>query len=103
MVVGIAFGRRAMVILLADIEFAADDGLYTSVLSRVYEVDCAKNIAVVGHGHSRHAQLFYPLTKFFDITGAVKQRVIGVQVQVNELGHGVKLVYRNRDRGKPGD
>ena len=58
------------------------------MLGRVDEVDCAKNVAVVGHGHGRHAQLFYALAEFFDVTGAVEHGVVGMQVQVDELGHG---------------
>ena len=88
MVVGIAFGRRAVVIFFADVEFAADDGFHARLLSRVDKMDCAKDIAVVGHGHGRHAQLFHALAKLFDITGAVEQGVVRVQVQVDELGHG---------------
>ena len=57
MVISISFGRGAMVVFLADIEFAADDRLHARMLGRVNKMDCAKNIAVVGHGHGGHAQL----------------------------------------------
>ncbi len=87
-VVAIAFGRGAVVVFLADVEFAADDGLHARMFRSVDKVDCAKNIAVVGHGHGGHAQLFHALAKFFDITGAVEQGVVRVQMQVDELGHG---------------
>ncbi len=90
MVVGVAFGRRAMVVFLADIEFAADDRLHARMLGCVDKMDCAKNIAMVGHGHGGHAQLLHALAKLFDITGAVQQGVVRVQVQVDELGHGVR-------------
>jgi hypothetical protein len=59
------------------------------VFGRVDEVHRAKNITVVGHGHGGHAHFLYPLAELFDITGAVEQGVVGVQVQVNELGHGL--------------
>jgi hypothetical protein len=47
----------------------------------------AKNVPVVGHGHGRHAQLLHALAKLFDVAGAIKQGVVGMQVQVDELGH----------------
>jgi hypothetical protein len=51
-------------------------------------VDGAKNVAVIGHGHGWHAQLAYMLAEFFDITSAIEQGIVGMQVQVDELGHG---------------
>src|SRR5580700_2587293 len=47
----------------------------------------AKDISVVSHGHGRHAHFFHTLAKFFDVAGAIQQGVIGMQVQVDELGH----------------
>ena len=103
-VVGVAFGRCAVIVLLADVEFAADDGLHPGVLGGVDEVNCAKDVAVVGHGHGGHTHLFHALTELLDVTGAVEHGVVRVQVQVDELGHGsVGLVYRNRGRGKLGN
>jgi hypothetical protein len=58
------------------------------MFGRVDEMDCAKNIAVVGHRHGRHPQFLHAIAEFFDITGAVEQGVVRVQVQVYELGHG---------------
>jgi hypothetical protein len=51
-----------------------------------------KNVSVVGHGHGRHAQFLHVLAELFHVTGAVKQGVVGVEVQVNELRHGLWLV-----------
>ncbi len=87
-VVAVAFGRGAVVVFLADVEFATNDGLDSGMLRSVDEVDCAKDVAVVGHGHGGHAQLFYAVAEFFDVTGAVEQGVVRMQVQVDELGHG---------------
>ncbi len=67
-------------------------GFTPACLRGVDEVDCAKNVAVVGHGHGGHAQLFHTLAEFFDVTGAVEHGVVGVQVQVDELGHGVCVI-----------
>jgi hypothetical protein len=43
---------------------------------------------VIGHGHGGHAQLLHALAELFDVTGAIKKGIVGVQVQVDELGHG---------------
>ncbi len=89
-VVRVAIGRRAlnvMVGLFADVKFASDDGLHTCMLGGIDEVDGAENISVVGHGHSRHPHLFYALAELFDITGAIEQGIVRMEVQVDELGH----------------
>jgi hypothetical protein len=48
-------------------------------------MDCAKNIAVVGHGHRRHAQFVDALHKFLNVAGAVEQRIITMQMKMDEL------------------
>ena len=54
-----------------------------------------KMLVLVGHGDSRHAQFLHSLDEFLDVAGAVEHRVVGMQVQVNELGHGF---FENRLR-----
>ena len=93
-VVGIALGRRAVVVFLANVKLATDDRLNVKFVRGVDEMHRAKNISVVGHGNRGHAQLFHALAKLFDIAGAIKQGVVGMQVQVDELGHGLSLVLR---------
>ena len=79
MIVGIAFGGGAVVVFFADVEFAADDRLHARMLmSSIYEVDRAKNVAVIGHRHGRHAQLLHMLAELFHVTGAVKHGIVGV-------------------------
>jgi hypothetical protein len=58
----------------------------------------AENIAVVGHGHSGHAKLFYTMAKLLDVTGAVEHGIVSVKVKVNELGHSdsSSLLWRAR-------
>ena len=97
MVVGVAVGRSALdavIILLTHVKLAANDGLDPGSFGGVYEMDRAKNIAMVGHGHGGHAQLFHALAKLFHVTGAVKQGVVGVEMQVDKLGHGLSLILR---------
>jgi hypothetical protein len=40
---------------------------------------------VVGHGHRGHAKLLNPVNEFLDVASAVEQRVIAMQMQVDEL------------------
>ena len=100
MVVGVAFGRGAVIVLFADVKFAADDRLDAVLVRRVDEMHRAKNIAVVGHGHGGHAQFLYALAELFDVASAVEHGIVGMQVQVDELGHGLVLVYRNGRGGR---
>ena len=90
MVVSIAFGRGpfdVVIVLLADVKLATDDRFDARCFGRIHEVDGAEYIAVIGHGHGGHAQLFHALDKFFHVAGAVQHGVIGMEMQVNELGH----------------
>jgi len=54
----------------------------------------AEDVTVVGHGNGRHAELLHAMAELFYVAGAVEQRVIGVEMQVNELGHGLSLILR---------
>jgi isopentenyl phosphate kinase len=45
---------------------------------------------VIGHGHGGHAKFLHALAQFVDITSAIEQGIVRVQMQVNELGHWVK-------------
>jgi hypothetical protein len=94
MVVGITLGRRAVIVFLADVKLATDDGLHIEFMRGIDEMYRSKNVAVVRHRDRGHAQLFHALAKFFDITGAIKQGIVGMQVQVDELGHGLSLILR---------
>jgi ketol-acid reductoisomerase len=55
----------------------------------------AKNIAVVGHGHRGHAELVDALDEFLNVASAVEQRIIAMQMQVDELvlGHEAAFGY----------
>ncbi len=93
MVVSVAIGGSALdvvIVFLADVEFAADDGFDVILVRRIYEMHRAENISVIGHGDGGHAEFFDALAKFFDVASAVEQRIIGVEVQVDELGHGAR-------------
>src|SRR6516165_7712793 len=95
MVVSIPFGRHALdivVLFLADIKLAADNWLHPGLVGGVYEVHGAENVPVVGHRHRRHTQLFHVLDELFYVTGAIKHGIVGVEMQVDELGHEVSMI-----------
>jgi len=97
MVVGVAVGRGAfdvVIVFFADVELAADDGLDSLFVGGIDEMHGAENISVIGHGDGWHAKLLHALAEFFDVAGAVEQRVIGMEVQVYELGHGARSHFR---------
>ena len=60
------------------------------LVRRIHEMHRAENVAVIGHGHGGHAEFLHALAELFDVTSAIEQGIVGVQMQVNELGHGVK-------------
>jgi hypothetical protein len=81
-----------VVVFLADVKFASNNRFHALLVRRIHEVDRAKNVAVVGHGHGRHTQLAYMLAELFDVTSAIEQGIVSMQMQVDELGHGLSLV-----------
>src|ERR1700739_717123 len=88
-VVGISVGRGAVdvvIVFLTNVKFATNNGLHAGGLRGIDEVHGAKNISVVGHGHGGDANFLFPLAKLFDVAGAVKHRVVGMQMKVDELG-----------------
>ncbi len=76
---------RAVVFVLADVEFAAEDGLDGLLLHGVEEVDCAVDVAMVGHGGGGLADFAEVAGEFVDVAGAIEERVIGVKMKVGEL------------------
>ena len=85
-----------MVLVLADVELAAEDRLDALLLGRVEEMHRAVDVAVVGHGDGLLAQPRHALTELVDVAGAVQQRVFGVQMKVGKFGHG----YIDFSRGR---
>src|SRR5271170_3618790 len=79
MVVGIALGWRSfnpVVILFADIQLTANDRFDSYLLGRIHEMNRAKNIAVVGHGYSRHTQLFRAMNQLVYVASAVEHGIV---------------------------
>ena len=84
-----------MVLVLAHVELAAEDGLDAVLLGRVEEMDRAVDVAVIRHGDGLLAQPRHALTELFYVACAVQERVFGVQMKVGKFGHG----YINFSRG----
>ena len=87
-VVGIAFRRSAMVILLADIKFASDNRLDALLLRLFHELHRAVDVAVVGHGHGLLPDLGHPLDQAGNAASAVEQRIVGMKMKMDEFSHG---------------
>ena len=84
-VVGVAFGRGAVVFFLADVELATDDRLHARVLGRIDEMDGAENVAMIGHGDGRHVQIFDASARLLDLASAVEHGEISVQMEMYEF------------------
>ncbi len=88
-VVVVSLAGGAMVVVFADVELAAEDGLDALLLGGVEEVDGAVDVAMVGHGHRFLAEGGDAIDEFLDVAGAVEQGVFGVEMQVGKFGHGL--------------
>ena len=50
-------------------------------------LDGAENVSVIGDGHRRHAQLASTSDQLVNVTSAIEQRIICMQMQVDKLRH----------------
>ena len=71
-----------------DVDLAADDGLDARLLSRVVELDGAEHVPVVGHRERRELEGGGLGHQAVQAARRVEQRILGVQVQMDEVGHG---------------
>ena len=90
----VALRLRAAVV--ADVDLAADQRL-DAVLGRLaVELDRARQRAVVGEPDGGHLELGGALRQGRDPAGAVEDRVLAVDVEMDELGgHGKAIVGRS--------
>ena len=90
--------RRAFVEAAAEVEGAtfeatlrcvvaleSDDRIDVVLLGGLIEVVGAVEVAVVGHGQGRHAQIYGLAEEIIEAGSAVEHRVLGVHVQVSEV------------------
>ena len=85
--------RRALEpVARRDVGLDAQDRLDPGRLRLRVELDRAVKVAVIGHRDGGHAQLPHALHQPIDLDAAVEERVLGVQVQVNEAEAGRSAV-----------
>ncbi len=73
------------------VDLAAEDGLDALLLARLVELDGAEHVAVVGERHRSHAERLRPGDEVLDLERTVEQRVLRMDVEMDELGcHGDK-------------
>ena len=88
MIVLIAIAGRAVVLVLADVKLAAQDGLDALCLGSVKEMHRTIDVAVIGHGDGLLADRRHAVNEFLHVAGAVEEGVFGMQMEVGEFGHG---------------
>ena len=87
-IVGIALRRCAMVVLLADIKFAAVNRLDALLLRLIHVLHRAVDVAMVGHGHGLLPDFGHSLDQAGNAASAIQQRIIGMKMKMNEFRHG---------------
>ena len=104
MVILILFRGSAMILLGANVKLASQDGLDALSGCGFKKMHRAVNVAVVGNGHGFLSYAVDVRHQFFDIAGAIKEGIVGVQMQVGELSHGISssLVCRADPRARVG-
>ncbi len=70
------------------VDLAAENRLNLSGLTRLVVSYGAEHVAMIGHRHSRHPELFGVACQSTTADRAIEQRVLGVHVEVDELRHG---------------
>jgi hypothetical protein len=88
-VVVVALGGSAMVLVLAYVEFAPEDRLDALLFGRIEKMDRSVDVAVVGHGDGSLAEGGYAIDELLDVAGTIEERVFGMKMKVGELGHGL--------------
>ena len=84
------FARRAALrapIARRDVDLAAEDRIDPALARLVVKDHRREHVAVLGDRHRRHLQLDRLVEQLLDPARAVEQRILGVQVEVDELSH----------------
>ena len=78
------------------IHLAADNWLDTGRTGLLVKFDGAEHIPMIRHGQSRHSESGRLLNQFVDRVGAIQEAVMGMTMQMNEIGmlHGVRMWSR---------
>ena len=86
-IVFVSVARRAVVLVLADIELAAQDRLDSLGLGRREKVHSPIDISVVGHRDRLLSQRRHPVNQLGNVASPVQQRVLGMQMQMRKFSH----------------
>ncbi len=85
--VGALLARVAVgTVITSDIDLTADDRFDTDFSGRQVELDGAIHHSVVGDSQAVHPQFFGPRHKVGNTTHAIKQAVLGVDMEVSKHG-----------------
>ena len=84
--------RRALFLFKArtggEVRLTTQDRLHSVRVGGLVELDCAKQVPVIGHRDRRHLEGFGAVKKRRVFDRAVEQGILGMEVQVYErLGH----------------
>ena len=78
---------------LRNVDLAADDRVNPLFFTRKKEVDSAIHCAVIGHCQRGHTEFFCARNQRLDTAGAVKQRILGMYVQMCKFSHIASSCY----------
>ena len=81
-----------MVFLGANVELTPQDGLDAPGSSGFEKMYCAIDVAVVGDSHGYLSDAVDVGYELFDITSAIQERIVCMQMEVGKLSHGIALV-----------
>jgi hypothetical protein len=70
------------------VRLAAEDRLHARGDRLLVEIDRAEHVAVIGDRHRGHAELAHPRDEILKAHRAVEERVLAVEVEVDEGGAG---------------
>ena len=84
-------GRAALVAAIArcDVDLAAENRIDAALPRRIVKHDGREHVAVLGDGQRRHLELLRLIEQLVDAARTIEQRELGVEVQVDELRHGL--------------
>ena len=83
--------------------FTSDDRFDAGVLGLAVELDRAEHIAVIGHGHGRLPERFDLLDERIDLICAVKQTVLGMEMEMDEWRCHGRILESEMDEVKHGN
>ncbi len=88
MVLGLArVAALGMTASRCDVDLAAENRIQPASARMVVKQHRREHVPVLGHGDRGHLQRDRLVQQLVDAAGAVEQRILGVQVEMNEIRH----------------